>query len=81
MGADAGNSVSAFFMPAGTKVETLYEALRRQGYSKGKSARIAQSKTGLALATGKPPKDKEDNDADEKKPKQTMSKSNVSAGD
>lgn len=43
-------------MPKGTKVEKVYEALKDKGYSKGKSARIAQSVTGLALATGKPPK-------------------------
>lgn len=45
-------------MPKGTKVHKMYEALRGKGYSKGKSARIAQSKTGQALATGKPPKSK-----------------------
>lgn len=45
-------------MPAGTKVETLYEALKKKGYSKEKSARIAQAKTGLSLATGKPPEKK-----------------------
>lgn len=45
-------------MPKGTKVEKVYQALRREGASKGKAARIAQSKTGLALATGKKPKSK-----------------------
>lgn len=43
-------------MPKGTKVEKMYEALKEEGMDKGKAARIAQSKTGLALATGKPPK-------------------------
>lgn len=45
-------------MPAGTKVETLYEALKKKGYSKASAAKIAQAKTGLALATGKPPQGK-----------------------
>jgi hypothetical protein len=45
-------------MPKGTAVHNVYEALRAQGMSKGKAARIAQSQTGLALATGKPPKKK-----------------------
>lgn len=43
-------------MPKGTPVEKVYTALKEKGYSAGKSARIAQSQTGLALATGKPPK-------------------------
>lgn len=46
-------------MPKGTKVEQVYEALRRKGASKGKAARIAQSATGKSLATGKKPKHKE----------------------
>ncbi len=45
-------------MPAGTKVDRVYRALRRQGASPGKAARIAQSKTGLSLKTGKKPKKK-----------------------
>ena len=45
-------------MPKGTKVHKVYDALRREGASKGKAARIAQSKTGQALATGKAPKSK-----------------------
>lgn len=45
-------------MPKGTKVERVYEALKKRGYSQEKAARIAQSVTGLALATGKPPKRK-----------------------
>ena len=43
-------------MPKGTKVEKMYTAMKAQGMDKGKAARISQSKTGLALATGKPPK-------------------------
>lgn len=45
-------------MPKGTKVHKVYEALKRQGYDKGKAARIAQSQTGKALATGRKPKKK-----------------------
>jgi len=45
-------------MPADTKVEKMYRALLKKGYSKEKAARISQSITGLALATGKPPKKK-----------------------
>lgn len=45
-------------MPKGTKVHRAYDAMREQGYSKGKAARIAQSKTGQALKTGKPLKHK-----------------------
>ena len=43
-------------MPAGTKVNEVYQALLKKGYSKEKAARIAQSQTGEALATGRPPK-------------------------
>ena len=43
-------------MPKNTKVHKVYEALRRQGASKGKAARIAQAKTGRALKTGRKPK-------------------------
>lgn len=45
-------------MPKGTKVDNMYEALKREGKSTESAARIAQSRTGLALATGKPPKGK-----------------------
>ncbi len=45
-------------MPKGTKVDRLYEALKKQGYSVESAVRIAQSQTGQALATGKPPKRK-----------------------
>lgn len=45
-------------MPAGTKVDKMYEAMKAEGMDKSKAARIAQSKTGMSLATGKPPKQK-----------------------
>ena len=45
-------------MPKGTKVHKIYDALVGEGASKGKAARIAQAKTGRALATGKKPKRK-----------------------
>jgi hypothetical protein len=34
----------------------VYDALRREGASKGKAARIAQKQTGQSLKTGKAPK-------------------------
>jgi hypothetical protein len=43
-------------MPKGTKVDRMYQAMKREGMDKGKAARIAQSKTGKSLATGKAPK-------------------------
>ena len=43
-------------MPEGSKVEKLYKKLRGEGHSEESAARIAQSVTGEALATGKPPK-------------------------
>jgi hypothetical protein len=45
-------------MPKGTRVHRVYKAMRRKGYSKGKAARIAQSKTGQSLKTGRKPKRK-----------------------
>lgn len=45
-------------MPKGTKVDKIYQALRREGKSEGTAARIAQSKSGQSLKTGKPPKGK-----------------------
>ena len=33
----------------------MYDAIRKTGATKAKAARIAQSKTGQALATGKKP--------------------------
>lgn len=45
-------------MPRGTKVHRVYESLRKKGMPKGKAARISQSKTGQALATGRKPKKK-----------------------
>ncbi len=43
-------------MPKDSKVGKMYDALTSEGMDKGKAARIAQSKTGQALATGKPPR-------------------------
>lgn len=43
-------------MPKGTKVHKVYKALRREGASKGKAARISQHVTGKSLKTGKAPK-------------------------
>lgn len=45
-------------MPKDSKVHHLYEALMGKGHDQASAARIAQAKTGLALATGKPPKKK-----------------------
>ena len=45
-------------MPKNSKVHRVYGRLRAKGKSKGSAARIAQSATGQALATGKPPKRK-----------------------
>ncbi len=45
-------------MPRGTKVDNIFQALKREGKSVGSAARIAQAKTGLSLATGKKPKRK-----------------------
>lgn len=46
-------------MPLGSKVHKVYDALRRKGKSKASAAKIAQSATGQALATGKPPRHRE----------------------
>lgn len=43
-------------MPKGTKVDNVFQALKRKGKSVSSAAKIAQSVTGQALATGKPPK-------------------------
>lgn len=43
-------------MPKNSKVHKTYEALLREGKSKESAARIAQSKTGQSLRTGKRPK-------------------------
>lgn len=45
-------------MPKDTKVGRMYDAMVRGGMSKGKAARIAQSKTGKSLKTGRAPKRK-----------------------
>ena len=43
-------------MPKDSPVHKMYEALKREGYSKERAAKIAQAQTGLSLATGEPPK-------------------------
>jgi len=45
-------------MPKGTKVDRIYQAIKRETGDKGKAARIAQAKTGKSLKTGKAPKHK-----------------------
>lgn len=45
-------------MPKGSKVHKVFTKLREKGASKAKAARIAQSKTGQALKTGRKPKGK-----------------------
>ncbi len=45
-------------MPKGTKVHRLFEKLKGKGRSVASAAKIAQSKTGKSLATGKSPKGK-----------------------
>lgn len=45
-------------MPKNSRVHKMYDALLRQGKSKATAAKIAQSRTGQALATGRPPKRK-----------------------
>ncbi|MCK9598502.1 MAG: hypothetical protein M0R06_05635 [Sphaerochaeta sp.] len=40
-------------MPKNSRVHKMYEALLRRGKSKASAARIAQSRTGQALATGR----------------------------
>jgi hypothetical protein len=46
-------------MPKGTKVHKMYEGLKKHGFTTQSAVKIAQAKTGQALATGKPPKHKE----------------------
>ncbi len=45
-------------MPKGTKVERTFQALKRQGASPAKAARIAQAQTGKSLKTGRKPRGK-----------------------
>jgi hypothetical protein len=45
-------------MPAGTKVDRIFKAIKKKTGDAGKAARIAQSMTGKSLATGKKPKKK-----------------------
>lgn len=40
-------------MPKGSKVERVFQALKREGKSVSSAARIAQSVTGQSLKTGK----------------------------
>jgi len=42
-------------MPKGTKVDRVYQAIKRESGDKGKAARIAQSVTGRSLKTGLKP--------------------------
>lgn len=41
-------------MPKGTKVESCFQKLKKQGHSEGSAAAICQSSTKESLATGKP---------------------------
>lgn len=43
-------------VPKNSSVHKMYVALVREGYPESSAAKISQSKTGLALQTGKPPK-------------------------
>jgi hypothetical protein len=43
-------------MPRGTEVHKMYAHLQSAGYSQAEAAKIAQAKTGVALATGRRPK-------------------------
>ena len=45
-------------MPKGSKVDRVFRALKRQGMSDAKAAKISQSLTKQALATGRKPKGK-----------------------
>ena len=53
-------------MPEGSAVDKLYKKLRAEGKSEESAARIAQSVTGEALATGKPPKGQENSEPTER---------------
>jgi hypothetical protein len=45
-------------MPKNSRVGRMYDGLVKAGKSKATAAKIAQSRTGQALATGRPPKRK-----------------------
>jgi len=45
-------------MPVGTKVDNIYRALLKKGYTQSQAAKVAQANTGMALRTGKPLKSK-----------------------
>jgi hypothetical protein len=47
-------------MPKGTKVDEIYQAIKRETGDKAKAARIAQAKTGKSLATGRAPRHKKE---------------------
>jgi hypothetical protein len=44
--------------PTGTKIDEIYQAIKKKTGDKGKAARIAQAVTGKSLVTGKKPKKK-----------------------
>jgi len=54
-------------MPRGSKVDKVYRGILKKTGDKGKAARIAQSQTGQALATGKPPKHSKESQARRKR--------------
>jgi hypothetical protein len=43
-------------MPKGSKVDRIYQALRREGKSATSAARIAQARSGQSLKTDRKPK-------------------------
>lgn len=43
-------------MPKDSKVGRMYDAMKKEGMSSAKAAKISQVRTGQALATGKTPK-------------------------
>jgi len=45
-------------MPKGSKVDRVFQAIKRQGASPAKAAKIAQSTTGKSLKTGRAPRRK-----------------------
>ncbi len=45
-------------MPKGTKVDKIFQAIKKTGAPVGEAAATAQKMTGLSLKTGKPPKSK-----------------------
>ena len=45
-------------MPKDTRVDAVYQGLKKSGHSQGSAARIAQATTGESLMTGKKKKRK-----------------------